>query len=30
MSEPNYDEIRARIEQRFNKRKELLIHGAAI
>lgn len=29
MSEPNYDEIRARIEQRFNKQKELLIHGAA-
>jgi hypothetical protein len=28
MSEPNYDEIRARIEQRFNKQKELLIHGA--
>ena len=27
MSEPNYDEIRARIEQRFNKQKELLIHG---
>ncbi len=27
MSEPNYDEIRARIEQRFNKQKELLIHS---
>src|SRR5687768_1398047 len=28
MSEPNYDEIRSRVEQRFNKQKEILIHGA--
>jgi hypothetical protein len=27
MSEPNYDEIRSRVEQRFNKQKEILIHG---
>ncbi len=29
MFEPNYDEIRARIQQRFNKRKELFMHVAA-
>jgi hypothetical protein len=29
MSEPNYDEIRSRIQQRFNKRKELFMHLAA-
>jgi len=29
MSEPNYDEIRQRVEQRFNKRKELFMHLAA-
>ncbi|MEO8612790.1 MAG: 2TM domain-containing protein [Chloroflexota bacterium] len=29
MSEPNYDEIRNRIQQRFNKRKELFMHLAA-
>jgi hypothetical protein len=27
MSEPNYDEIRARVQERFNKQKELSIHG---
>jgi 2TM domain len=29
MSEPNYDEIRNRIQQRFNKRKELFMHLVA-
>jgi hypothetical protein len=29
MSEPNYDEIRSRIQNRFNKRKELLMHLVA-
>ncbi|MBZ0286360.1 MAG: 2TM domain-containing protein [Anaerolineae bacterium] len=29
MSEPNYDEIRNRVLQRFNKRKELFMHLAA-
>jgi len=29
MSEPNYDEIRRRIQNRFNKRKELLMHLVA-
>lgn len=29
MSEPNYDEIRQRIQNRFNKRKELFMHVAA-
>lgn len=29
MSEPNYDEIRNRIQNRFNKRKELFMHLAA-
>lgn len=29
MSEPNYDQIRYRIQQRFNKRKELFMHLAA-
>lgn len=29
MSEPNYNEIRARIQGRFNKRKELLMHLTA-
>jgi hypothetical protein len=27
MSEPNYDEIRARVQERFNKQKELSIHA---
>jgi hypothetical protein len=29
MSEPNYDEIRHRVQQRFTKRKELLMHATA-
>ena len=29
MSEPNYDQIRYRIQQRFNKRKELFMHLTA-
>jgi hypothetical protein len=29
MSEPNYDQIRARIQARFNKRKELFMHLSA-
>ena len=29
MSEPNYEEIRQRIQNRFNKRKELFMHVAA-